>query len=242
MQVAAEEEAEAAAEAALEDPEARAAALEAQRRREAEEWRLQQLRTGAADANSNFAPVMGDWRQQIQQRRGGRGVAAEAAATAASQVDTEAAEASAGGGDGGTADAADGDAGGVPDLDALSEGLPGGWRAMWSDAHQRLYYGHLHSKASSVHRWEEQGPRPLTGTRPLLQHGAVPAALPAAMRVARSLCPPVQLAGPAARLPGALCRLARGSQGPWVHPRAVVIGWGWVLHAPCVQGRGPLPR
>lgn len=54
-QVEEEEEAAAAAAAALEDPEARAAVLEAQRRREAEEWRLQQLRTGAADDNANFA-------------------------------------------------------------------------------------------------------------------------------------------------------------------------------------------
>lgn len=53
-QVEEEEEAAAAAAAALEDP-------EAQRRREAEEWRLQQLRSGAADDNANFAVRGGGW-------------------------------------------------------------------------------------------------------------------------------------------------------------------------------------
>lgn len=155
--MAAEEEAAAAAEAALEDPEARAAALEAQRQREAEEWRLQQLRTGAADENANFAPVVGDWRQQIKQRRsgagGGGGASAMAAASAAQAAAAAPADASAAGG-GGAEEAAE--AGGMPDLDALSAGLPDGWRAMWSDAHQRLYYGHLHSKASGPQGRAEQ--------------------------------------------------------------------------------------
>ena len=50
-----EDEQEAAAAAEEEDPLARAAALDRQRKREGEEWRLAQLRTGAADVNPNFA-------------------------------------------------------------------------------------------------------------------------------------------------------------------------------------------
>lgn len=53
-EVAAQEEEEAAEEERLDDPLARAAASSAQRRRGAEEWRMQQLRSGAADGNSNF--------------------------------------------------------------------------------------------------------------------------------------------------------------------------------------------
>lgn len=52
----AEQVAQEEAAAALEDdPEAKQQAEEARRAREAEEWRLQQLRTGAVGENANFA-------------------------------------------------------------------------------------------------------------------------------------------------------------------------------------------
>ena len=38
---------------------------------------------------------------------------------------------------------------GMPDLDALSEGLPPGWRAMWDKTHRLAYYGHLQTKVST---------------------------------------------------------------------------------------------
>ncbi|KAL4856864.1 hypothetical protein ACK3TF_002911 [Chlorella vulgaris] len=133
QEVAAQEEEEAAEEERLDDPLARAAASSAQRRRGAEEWRLQQLRSGAADGNSNFQPVLGDWRHRVQQQAEPQAAQApvETAATAAD----EAAEGEEGG-------AGDG-AGVMPDLDLLSAGLPPGWQAMWDDAHAKVYYGNL---------------------------------------------------------------------------------------------------
>lgn len=157
QQVAQEEEEAAAAAEALEDPEARAAALEAQRMREAEEWRMQQLRTGAADDNANFAPVVGDWQQRVKhaKRQQRLDAAAAAAAAAVSGAEPAAAQATAAAaGSAAAAAAAGASRAGKPDLDALSEGLPSGWRAMWDATHARVYYGNIDTQ---VTQWERPG-------------------------------------------------------------------------------------
>lgn len=172
LQAAQQEQEEEAAAAALDDPEARAAAAEAQRRREAEEWRLQQLRSGAADANANFAPMPGDWRQRVQQQpqqqqwRPHNEAAGAAAAVATAVLPPEA-----------QADASAGAVGEfeMPDLDALSAGLPPGWQAMWDKGHKRVYYGHLASAVSSFSFPCLPGPKPwLPHHRPStpLEHAA----------------------------------------------------------------------
>lgn len=48
------------------DGEAIAAAVQRQRAKEAEEWRLQHLRGGAVGSSANFAPVVGDWRERVR--------------------------------------------------------------------------------------------------------------------------------------------------------------------------------
>ncbi|KAK9818113.1 hypothetical protein WJX72_007317 [[Myrmecia] bisecta] len=110
------------------------AALERKRLREAEEWRLQQLRAGATpDDNANFQPVAGDWRSKVQSaKKRGKADAKEAAADSESPAGSS-------------------KAGQKPDLDALSKGLPAGWRAMWDKASGDVYYGNLTTKATS---WE----------------------------------------------------------------------------------------
>jgi hypothetical protein len=146
-QVAEDDRAAAAAEEAQGDPEVHAAAQQAARLRDAEEWRMQQLRTGAADANANFAPVLGDWRQRLRRtpsperqqaeqrpdegmravkRRGKR---AQAVAESSSEVEADSM---------------------MPDLEAESAGLPPGWRAMWDKTHRRLYYGNLETSVSAA--------------------------------------------------------------------------------------------
>jgi hypothetical protein len=72
-------------------------------------------------------PVQGDWRQRVRQpdRQETRAASPQEAA----------------GGGGAAAD-------GMPDLDALSAGLPPGWRAMWDREHRMVYYGNLGTSVS----------------------------------------------------------------------------------------------
>ena len=87
-------------------------------------------------------PVVGDWQQRVKQaKRHQRADAAAAAASAASAA-TQAKAAA------GSAPAAAAARGTKPDLDALSEGLPSGWRAMWDATHSRVYFGNLETQAS----------------------------------------------------------------------------------------------
>ncbi|GAB4822424.1 hypothetical protein N2152v2_009470 [Parachlorella kessleri] len=116
------EEAEEAAAAVEADPQARAQAEEARRAREAEEWRMQQLRAGAVGDNANFAPVVGDWRDKIKQAKPERKRKKKAKDAAVES----------------------------PDLDALSEGLPGGWRAMYDKGSQRVYYGNTKTQVRGL--------------------------------------------------------------------------------------------
>lgn len=132
-EVAAEEDGE-AAEAA--DPEAR-------RRREAEEWRQAQLRSGGAAAaeNANFAPLAGDWRSKV--RGGKKGGQASRGARAAATAEAAAAGAEAAAAEAAPAREASPAAGGGTDLEALSEGLPAGWTAMLDTSSGNVYYGNL---------------------------------------------------------------------------------------------------
>ncbi|PSC75027.1 formin-binding 4-like isoform X2 [Micractinium conductrix] len=155
-QVAKEDEEAAAAAEALKDPEAREAQRETQRRREAEEWRVQQLRTGAADANANFAPLAGDWRERVKPDKPGRKLPRPPSGggdVAGGEGDAAAAAAAAKPASRGAAAAkakAAGSCDGVPDLDALSEGLPSGWRAMWDKSRKMVYFGHLASQPKEL--------------------------------------------------------------------------------------------
>lgn len=38
----------------------------------------------------------------------------------------------------------------MPDLDALSAGLPDGWRAMWDASSKGIYYGNLHTMVGAA--------------------------------------------------------------------------------------------
>lgn len=86
--------------------------------------------------------MVGDWRERLkqgtpQQRRQAQGSGAPAEAADARDAAPSASSAPSGAGHN------------VPDLDALSEGLPPGWRAMWDKTHKRLYYGNLATQASA---------------------------------------------------------------------------------------------
>lgn len=105
-------------------------------------------------------PVVGDWRQRVKQPTKGAkkrqqqegsaaataGAAAAAAAAAAPAGTQSSAPAAAGASTVGPAPG--GSDAAMPDLDALSEGLPPGWRAMWDKTHRRVYFGNLDTQAS----------------------------------------------------------------------------------------------
>ncbi len=93
-------------------------------------------------------PVVGDWRERLKQgktQRQAQDVAAPVDAGPTQAAGPGASSASGGGASGTVASSAGHD---VPDLDALSEGLPPGWRAMWDTTHRRLYFGNLATQAS----------------------------------------------------------------------------------------------
>lgn len=140
-----------------EDGEERAAWEERRRQREVEIWRAEQLRSGTAAANSNFAPVMGDWRdrlrlkQQQQQQDDGQ---AHDAQDAKLQIEEERIENPRAEEEPPTEQQDTAvllTSASMPDLDALSAGLPEGWRAMWDVSSCGLYYGNLVTQAT---QWE----------------------------------------------------------------------------------------
>jgi hypothetical protein len=126
---------------------------ERKRLRQAEEWRTEQIRSGAVDGNSNFAPVMGDWRDKIKRR----------SATPMSEEEKEEEKAvekngNGSGGGGGEINKeisiqkeAEAAAVTAPDVDALSVGLPYGWRAIYDAASGGVYYGNIETQAT---QWE----------------------------------------------------------------------------------------
>lgn len=129
-EVQAQEEAD---EASAADPEARKA-------KEIQAWKKEQLRSGAAADNPNFTPLTTDWRARLQMQQ-----APAAAGTSTAAANHHAGSSATAG------TAADGPAGIArsatkPDLDALSAGLPPGWRAMWDKASGDIYYGNLSTK------------------------------------------------------------------------------------------------
>lgn len=96
-------------------------------------------------------PVVGDWRERLKQGKPQRQRQAQGSGQPAAAAATQAASPDAGSG-GAARAAASGAEHDVPDLDALSEGLPPGWRAMWDKTHRRLYFGNLATQASAL--WE----------------------------------------------------------------------------------------
>ncbi len=90
-------------------------------------------------------PVVGDWQQRVKQAKRHQRADAAAAAAAAASAASAATQAKAAAGSAPAAAAARGT---KPDLDALSEGLPSGWRAMWDATHSRVYFGNLETQAS----------------------------------------------------------------------------------------------
>lgn len=97
-------------------------------------------------------PVVGDWQQRVKhaKRQQRLDAAAAAAAAAVSGAEPAAAQATAAAaGSAAAAAAAGASRAGKPDLDALSEGLPSGWRAMWDATHARVYYGNIDTQAST---------------------------------------------------------------------------------------------
>lgn len=51
-------------------------------------------------------------------------------------------------------------AGGKPDLEKLSKGLPKGWRAMWDKNSKEVYYGNTESKVGSAPHSSTPEPKP----------------------------------------------------------------------------------
>jgi hypothetical protein len=129
------------------------------RQREIEQWRQEQLRSGAAESNPNFMPL-GGAKQQADPSSSKPSKAAKAAAKAAKAA-KQAAAAAAGGGDGaaGSSSTKGKAPSGVlnsrtkPDLEALSAGLPRGWRAMWDKSSGDVYYGNPGSRVRVWAGW-----------------------------------------------------------------------------------------
>lgn len=144
-----EERARAAAEEAAFD----ADALERRKQLEIEEWRMQQLRSGQAGDNPNFQPLaVADWRERLL-GLGSDNKSDDAGAKASKQSKSHKKAKRAKGehtGDGvGTGPVSEQyptNSKARPDLDALSVGLPAGWRAMWDKGSGDIYYGNPTTK------------------------------------------------------------------------------------------------
>lgn len=127
------------------------------RQREIEQWRQEQLRSGAAESNPNFMPL-GGAKQQAEPSSSKASKAAKAAAKAAKAA--KQAAAAAGDGAAGSSSSKGNAPSGVlnsrtkPDLEALSAGLPRGWRAMWDKSSGDVYYG---NPGSRVRMWPGWG-------------------------------------------------------------------------------------
>ncbi|BDA46282.1 hypothetical protein COCOBI_08-3740 [Coccomyxa sp. Obi] len=106
-------------------------ALERRRLREAEEWRLKQLRAGvSSEDNSNFQPLALDWREKMKTAKAAATVKRKPAATTPAPVIYSE----------------------RPDLEALSVGLPAGWKALWDKTSKEVYYANPKTKETS---WEK---------------------------------------------------------------------------------------
>lgn len=100
-------------------------------------------------------PLAGDWRERVKPDKPGRKLPRPPSGggdVAGGEGDAAAAAAAAKPASRGAAAAkakAAGSCDGVPDLDALSEGLPSGWRAMWDKSRKMVYFGHLASQVGT---------------------------------------------------------------------------------------------
>ncbi|EPS69239.1 hypothetical protein M569_05527, partial [Genlisea aurea] len=94
--------------------------LEKKRQREIEEWRANQVATGAAKDNANFQPLGGDWRERVKKRKKVETTAEETRRTSPKD-----------------------EAKRKPDLVGLAKGLPSGWQAYWDESSKQVYYGNV---------------------------------------------------------------------------------------------------
>ena len=142
------------------DEAALAAFLERKRSKQAEEWRTEQIRSGAVDKNPNFAPVMGDWRNKVKKPRVNEGEIQEEEEEEEEEIREEKADDGVDAAGNGSIqekdhplvpapfDAAVPD---VPDVDALSVGLPPKWKAIYDASSCGVYYGNIETQ---VTQWE----------------------------------------------------------------------------------------
>ena len=88
-----------------------------------DDWRAEQLRSGRAAGNANFEPVAEDWRRRLQPAAPAGGEAGAISAAAPPRPPSPPRS--------------------VPDLVALSEGLPQQWHALWDSARLKVYYANI---------------------------------------------------------------------------------------------------
>jgi len=88
-----------------------------------DDWRAEQLRSGRAVGNANFEPVAEDWRRRLQPAAPTGGEAGTISAAAPPLPPSPPRS--------------------VPDLVALSEGLPQQWHALWDSARLKVYYANI---------------------------------------------------------------------------------------------------
>ncbi|GAQ86117.1 hypothetical protein KFL_002710120 [Klebsormidium nitens] len=101
--------------------------LERQKAAELEEWRRQQIASGEADKNANFAPVEGDWRKRVKKAQ--KQAEREARQAAAPSVSPPHAD--------------------KPDLAALAKGLQPGWQPFLDPGSGDVYYGNLRTSETT---------------------------------------------------------------------------------------------
>lgn len=135
-----------------------AAAQERKRTEEAEKWRLQQLKAGAAsEENANFQPLAVDWREKLKATRKGSKKGSSTSSSpdpASSAAQPQPADSSS---DSAQAAELAMTADGKPNLELLSQGLPAGWRAMWDKNTGDIYYGNLKSRVRFCLTHSDQG-------------------------------------------------------------------------------------
>ena len=140
-----------------ENAEERAVWEERRHEKEVDKWRSEQLRSGTADLNSNFAPMVGDWRDRLRLKQH-QDIPDAAGNAKNSETEIETAEI------GNSAEGKQREVNAaatavlmsatMPDLDGLSVGLPEGWKAMWDASSGGVYYGNLITQAT---QWERPG-------------------------------------------------------------------------------------
>mmetsp|Transcript_8244 Transcript_8244/g.30403 ORF Transcript_8244/g.30403 Transcript_8244/m.30403 type:complete len:623 (+) Transcript_8244:38-1906(+) len=121
------------------DPELAVKAHKRQREDAVEAWRLDQLRSGNTSKNSNFQPLLGDWRERVKKAK-------QQEARLAQEPPTNARDGA------GAATVDSSHPVQPPDLSPYQVDLPEGWHAMWDAASGDVYYGNITTRETS---WEK---------------------------------------------------------------------------------------